>query len=89
MSDVLDNMQERMAFLDEMQEQALLVSAKPSGRESARECVCGNPIPEKRRVALPGVTTCVDCQAALEKGLKCMGFNHARRLVGVNGGAER
>lgn len=89
MADELDNMQERMAFLDEIQAQALLASAKQSGRESARECECGNPIPEKRRIALPGVTTCVDCQAALEKGMKCMGFNHARRLAGLNRGAER
>lgn len=89
MADVLDNMQERMAFLDEIQAQALLSSAKKSGHESARECACGNPIPEKRRSALPGVSTCVDCQTALEKGMKCMGFYHARRLVGVNGGAER
>ena len=30
--------------------------------ESARECSrCGNTIPEGRRDALPGITTCVEC----------------------------
>jgi phage/conjugal plasmid C-4 type zinc finger TraR family protein len=30
---------------------------------SAMECVeCGDEIPEKRRNALPGVTTCIACQ---------------------------
>lgn len=88
MSDVLDNMQERMALLDEMQAQALLASAQKRTGESARECGCGNAIPEKRRRALPGVTTCVDCQAAREKGLKCMGFSLTRRLAGC-AGAQR
>lgn len=86
MSDVLDNMQERMAFLDEMRQQALLASAKQGGSESARECRCGNPIPEKRRVALRGVSTCVDCQTAMEKGLKCQGFSQARHLAGFSRG---
>lgn len=88
MSDVLDNMQERMALLEEMQAQALLASAQKRNGESARECGCGNAIPEKRRRALPGVTTCVDCQVALEKGLKCMGFSLTRRLAGC-AGAQR
>ncbi|HHC4427402.1 TPA: TraR/DksA C4-type zinc finger protein, partial [Klebsiella pneumoniae] len=29
--------------------------------------VCGKPIPEKRRQALPGVTTCTECQEKLER----------------------
>ena len=34
----------------------------PSG-ESAKECDdCGEPIPKRRRDALPGVRTCVSCQ---------------------------
>lgn len=88
MADELDTMQERMALLDEMQERALLASAKQYGRESARECQCGNAIPEKRRAALPGVTTCVDCQAAREKGLKCQGFSPVRRLAGFSRGGR-
>ena len=35
----------------------------PSG-ETARECDdCGEPIPKRRREALPGVRTCVACQS--------------------------
>ena len=33
--------------------------------ESAEECDdCGEPIPKKRREAMPGVRTCVACQSA-------------------------
>ena len=36
--------------------------------ESAEFCEeCGEPIPEARRVALPGVRYCVQCQGALDK----------------------
>jgi len=39
----------------------------PSG-ESAEECDdCGEPIPKKRREALPGVRTCVTCQSERDK----------------------
>ncbi|MBH5329637.1 DksA/TraR family C4-type zinc finger protein [Eikenella sp. S3360] len=39
----------------------------PSG-ESARECdECGEPIPEARRQALPGVRLCIDCQEEADK----------------------
>lgn len=35
--------------------------------ESATECdECGEPIPEARRQALPGVRRCVACQSAAE-----------------------
>jgi phage/conjugal plasmid C-4 type zinc finger TraR family protein len=35
----------------------------PSG-EAATHCdECGEPIPERRRQALPGVRTCVSCQS--------------------------
>ncbi len=35
----------------------------PTG-EGREDCqVCGEPIPLKRRAALPGVCTCVSCQA--------------------------
>ncbi len=31
--------------------------------ESRIDCAeCGEPIPEKRRVAIPGVKLCIDCQ---------------------------
>ena len=29
-------------------------------------CSCGMPIPEERRRALPGVTSCVECASARE-----------------------
>jgi phage/conjugal plasmid C-4 type zinc finger TraR family protein len=36
----------------------------PSG-ESLDECeACGDDIPERRRLALPGVRTCIACQGA-------------------------
>ena len=36
--------------------------------ESATECdECGEPIPEPRRIALPGVRRCIACQSAAEK----------------------
>jgi len=39
----------------------------PKG-ESPEECVdCGEPIPKKRRDALPGVRTCIACQAERDK----------------------
>jgi phage/conjugal plasmid C-4 type zinc finger TraR family protein len=41
----------------------------PAG-ESAEYCdECGEPIPEKRRAALPGVRTCVACQAERDKSV--------------------
>lgn len=70
MTDVLDRMQERMALLFEMQEQALLASATRPHGESARYCSCGNAIPEARRRTLPGVRTCAACQQVLENELK-------------------
>jgi phage/conjugal plasmid C-4 type zinc finger TraR family protein len=39
----------------------------PQG-EGARECVeCGGEIPLRRREALPGVSTCVACQAGRDR----------------------
>ncbi|MDR2187004.1 MAG: TraR/DksA C4-type zinc finger protein [Azonexus sp.] len=48
---------------------ALAAQARRSSHvgESAEDCaVCDEPIPEARRRALPGVQTCIECQAALE-----------------------
>ncbi len=39
------------------------IAAEPDG-ESAKRCIdphCGEPIPEDRRQALPGVQFCADC----------------------------
>ena len=47
----------------------------PAG-ESAEYCDdCGEPIPERRRAALPGVRTCITCQAAREVLVKHSSFN--------------
>jgi phage/conjugal plasmid C-4 type zinc finger TraR family protein len=38
--------------------------------ESAEECDdCGEPIPAKRRAALPGVRTCVACQSTRDRAV--------------------
>lgn len=38
--------------------------------ESARFCVdCEKPIPEMRRLAVPGCRRCVTCQAEIERGV--------------------
>ena len=47
----------------------------PKG-ESAEECDdCGEPIPKKRRDALPGVRTCVACQSARDASRRVAGIN--------------
>ncbi len=47
----------------------------PTG-ESAEYCdICGEDIPEKRRAALPGVRTCVECQAGRDKARAAGGIN--------------
>lgn len=38
----------------------------PKGKSSTHCMRCGVAIPEARRVALPGVRSCVKCQSALE-----------------------
>ena len=47
----------------------------PQG-ESAEYCdECGEPIPEKRRMALPGVRTCVECQSSRDSAVRQSGIN--------------
>ena len=73
MSDIIDRASEREAEMlaDALGEQAR--RSFPRGKsvnDSAVECrVCGDPIPFKRRKALPGVQTCVFCQQDLERSL--------------------
>jgi len=46
------------------------------GGESAEDCEdCGEPIPERRRQALPGVQTCVGCQAIRDRKVTASGIN--------------
>ena len=47
----------------------------PSGA-GARECDdCGEPIPRRRRDALPGVRTCVQCQSERDSKPVASGIN--------------
>jgi len=47
----------------------------PAG-ESAEYCDdCGENIPERRRAALPGVRTCVTCQAIRDSQVQHSSFN--------------
>ena len=47
----------------------------PSG-ESAEYCdECGEPIPAKRREALPGARTCVACQSGRDAAVRQSGIN--------------
>ena len=50
-------------------------SRLPSGMGSAECTVCGDDIPEKRRIAIPGVRTCVTCQSARDKRPAFGGIN--------------
>ena len=44
--------------------------------ETAEECdECGEPIPKKRRAALPGVRTCVACQSVRDRDVQHSAFN--------------
>ncbi len=44
--------------------------------ESRRECSeCGEPIPEARRLAVPGVRLCVACQSAQDEKAAFSGYN--------------
>ncbi|MDO8414142.1 MAG: TraR/DksA C4-type zinc finger protein [Gallionellaceae bacterium] len=46
--------------------QAKAIMQKPT-RPSAKLCECGERIPAARRKAVPGVQTCIECQALNEK----------------------
>jgi phage/conjugal plasmid C-4 type zinc finger TraR family protein len=65
MQDEIDRDQEfNEQRLEEMIEQSRF---KPGATPSLHYCrLCGNPIPEKRRETLPGVTTCTECQTSIE-----------------------
>ncbi len=67
MSDEIDRDQEfNEQRLEDMIEQSRF---RPTATPSLPYCrLCGKPIPDKRRQTLPGVTTCIECQTALERG---------------------
>ena len=61
---------------DTVSDAVLAARARMPAGESAAECVsCGEPIPERRRLALPGVRTCVPCQAERDARPILLGIN--------------
>lgn len=64
------------ASLDEALEKA---RARLTKGESAKVCEeCGEPIPEQRRVAVPGVQLCIACQRLEEKNKKTSALYNRR-----------
>ena len=52
------------------------LAAKAADCDSAEECDdCGEPIPVKRRKALPGVRTCIACQSERDKSVTHSAIN--------------
>ncbi len=47
----------------------------PAGAGESHCIECGDPIPEARRQAVPGVRRCVDCQSALDEKPTFTGIN--------------
>ena len=47
----------------------------PTGEGNSHCLECGDEIPEARRRALPGVRTCIECQAARDRRPANIGFN--------------
>ncbi len=65
------NEQIEASIADEL---ARLKSRRGPVGESAEFCVeCEEPIPEARRVALPGVKLCIDCQQERDGAYKMRG----------------
>jgi phage/conjugal plasmid C-4 type zinc finger TraR family protein len=61
---------------DTVSDAVLAARARMPSGESAEECDdCGEPIPERRRAALPGVRTCVGCQGERDRHPIFFGIN--------------
>jgi phage/conjugal plasmid C-4 type zinc finger TraR family protein len=50
-------------------------ASMPSGPGETHCIECGEPIPERRRKALPGVRTCVGCQSSRDSNQQTGGIN--------------
>ena len=49
---------------DTVNDAVLTARARLPAGQSAKDCIdCGGPIPKRRRMALPGTQTCVQCQS--------------------------
>lgn len=60
MSDEIDRANDTAEFQLQV---ALAHRPQPHAHRSFAFCdLCGNPIPEARQQAVPGVETCIDCQ---------------------------
>ncbi|HBI20952.1 MULTISPECIES: DksA/TraR family C4-type zinc finger protein [Brevundimonas] len=54
----------------------LTARARMPAGEGTEDCIeCGDPIPEARRRAIPGVTTCVPCQSGRDSRVVVTGIN--------------
>ena len=67
MADDADRVTDSDAFLERQREERRRRERQAAAsRESATKCECGNPIPEGRRRAIPGVHLCVECQEHID-----------------------
>jgi phage/conjugal plasmid C-4 type zinc finger TraR family protein len=61
---------------DTIKDAVLIARSRLNGGEAAIYCDdCGEPIPEKRRQALPGARTCIACQSIRDKRPSFGGIN--------------
>ena len=61
---------------DSVTDAVLAARARMPSGESERFCQeCGEAIPERRRAALPGVKTCVTCQAGRDRAISHSAIN--------------
>ncbi len=61
---------------DTVADAVLRARANLKAGEPSMQCAdCGDPIPERRRQAIAGVRTCVDCQADRDRRPVNVGFN--------------
>lgn len=64
MPDEFDIAQQR----EEQHRAAAVRAIAPVGGAGCEDCIgCGDPIPAKRRRALPSATRCIDCQHLFER----------------------
>lgn len=61
---------------DTVKDAVLRARSMMTNRESVENCEdCGEPIPDRRRAALPGVQTCIRCQAVRDSHRRSVGIN--------------